>query len=45
MGMPGCPDFARCTASMASARTALASSRLDGMQFPGDGETGILADG
>ena len=26
MGMPGCPEFAACTASIASARMALASN-------------------
>jgi hypothetical protein len=26
IGMPGCPEFAACTASMASARSALAMS-------------------
>src|SRR3970040_1943907 len=32
IGIPGCPEFARCTASIASARIALASSTRASIQ-------------
>jgi hypothetical protein len=44
IGMPGCPEFARCTASMLSARMALATSRRLGI-WALRRETAIVADG